>query len=103
MVLRNKGEIRGIWYRRPRHRLKGWQDADAVDRSELRIKLLEARAHCGVTRLFTDDGEGHVGLSDAQLHHSRQLPKSSAKFPRPQIRRSDSRQCADSSDHPLTP
>jgi hypothetical protein len=30
-------------------------------------------------------------------------PKRSAEFPRPQIRRSDSRQWAHSSDHPLTP
>ena len=85
--------------------------ADRVNRT-LR-KLLEARALCGVTRLFTDDGEmltqphlsrgsgqprgrsaraharksreergeGHVGLSDAQLHHSRQLPQTQRRIP----------------------
>jgi hypothetical protein len=67
--------IRGIWYRRPRHRLKGWQDADAVDRAELRIKLLKARALCGVTRLFTDDGEmlTHPYLSRARANPGAEL------------------------------
>jgi hypothetical protein len=63
--------IRGIWYRRPRHRLKGRQDADAVDRAELRIKPLEARALCGVTRLFTDDGEM---LTHPYLYRARANP-----------------------------
>src|SRR6202046_4917702 len=50
-----KGAFR---YRRPRHTLKGRQDAEAVDRGGLRIKLLRAQAEAGdIELLFADESE----------------------------------------------
>lgn len=55
VVLRKKGEFR---WRRPRHTLKGRQDADAVDRGGLRRKLLKAQAEAGdIALLFGDESE----------------------------------------------
>jgi transposase len=43
---------------RPRHTLKGRQDADAVDRSGLRLRLLKQQAQAGdITLLFGDESE----------------------------------------------
>src|SRR3984957_11860240 len=48
----------GFRYRRPRHTLKGRQDAEAVDRGGLRIKLLRAQAEAGdIELLFADESE----------------------------------------------
>src|SRR5918994_2925690 len=50
-----KGDFR---WRRPRHTLKGRQDADAVDRAGLRRKLLKAQAEAGdIVLLFGDEPE----------------------------------------------
>src|SRR5215203_1902741 len=50
-----KGAFR---WRRPRHTLKGRQDADAVDRAGLRRKLLKAQAEAGdIVLLFGDESE----------------------------------------------
>src|SRR4051794_14141639 len=55
VVLRQKGAFR---WRRPRHTLKGRQDADAVDRAGLRRKLLKAQAEAGdIVLLFGDESE----------------------------------------------
>src|SRR5215218_8195829 len=55
VVLRKKGAFR---WRRPRHTLKGRQDADAVDRGGLRRKLLKAQAEAGdIVLLFGDESE----------------------------------------------
>ena len=55
VVLRKKGAFR---WRRPRHTLKGRQDADAVDRAGLRRKLLKAQAEAGdIVLLFGDESE----------------------------------------------
>jgi transposase len=49
---------RGFRYRRPRHTLKGRQDAGAVDRGGLRLKLFKAQAEAGdITLLFADESE----------------------------------------------
>jgi hypothetical protein len=128
MVLRNKGNLvsgspaqtEGSAGRR-RGRWRGAEDQVAQGAGPLRRPrccsrtmlthpyLSRARANPGADLHVPMPGKagkaatrGYVGLSDAQLHHSRQLPKSSAKFPRPQIRRSDSRQWTHSSDHLLT-
>src|SRR3954471_20086835 len=48
----------GYRWRRPRHTLKGRQDADAVDRAGLRLKLLEQQAGAGdIHLLFGDEAE----------------------------------------------
>src|SRR5216683_6030420 len=50
----------GFAWRRPRHTLKGRQDADAVDRSglRLRLRLLKQQAEAGdITLLFGDESE----------------------------------------------
>ena len=48
----------GYRWRRPRHTLKGRQDADAVDRAGLRLKLLKQQAAAGDIRLlFGDESE----------------------------------------------
>jgi transposase len=48
----------GFAWRRPRHTLKGRQDADAVDRSGLRLRLLKQQAEAGdITLLFGDESE----------------------------------------------
>jgi hypothetical protein len=48
----------GFVWRRPRHTLKGRQDADAVDRSGLRLRLLKQQAEAGdITLLFGDEAE----------------------------------------------
>ena len=45
-------------YRRPRHTLKGRQDAEAVERGGLRLKLFKAQAEAGdVVLLFADESE----------------------------------------------
>jgi len=64
VVLRKKGDCR---WRRPRHTLKGAQDADAVDRSGLRRKLLKAQAEVGgIVLLFDDESEA---LTHPDLAH----------------------------------
>ena len=48
----------GFVFKRPRHTLKGRQDASAVDRSGLRLKLLKQQAKAGDLRLlFADESE----------------------------------------------
>src|SRR5712691_6214692 len=48
----------GFAWRRPRHTLKGRQDADAVDRIGLRLRLLKQQAKAGdITLLFGDESE----------------------------------------------
>src|SRR5258708_9482538 len=48
----------GFRWRRPRHTLKGRQDADAVDRSGLRLLLLNQQAEAvDITLLFADESE----------------------------------------------
>jgi transposase len=48
----------GFAWRRPRHSLKGRQDAQAVERSGLRLKLLRQQARAGDIRLlFADESE----------------------------------------------
>jgi transposase len=48
----------GYRWRRPRHTLKGRQDADAVDRAGLRLKLLKQQAAAGdIHLLFGDESE----------------------------------------------
>src|SRR5216684_8652984 len=55
VVLRKKG---GFGWRRPRHTLKGRQDADAVDWSGLRLRLLKQQAAAGdIVLLFEDESE----------------------------------------------
>src|SRR5688500_17153471 len=50
-----KGDLRR---RRPRHTLKGRQDARAVDRAGLRLKLLAQQATAGdIVLLFADESE----------------------------------------------
>ena len=46
---------RGFSWRRPRHTLKGRQDAQAVERSGVRLKLLRQQAAAGDIRLFFQD------------------------------------------------
>src|SRR5690606_18368500 len=59
---------RGFSWRRPRHTLKGRQNAAAVDRSGLRIKLLKAQAEAGDIRLlFADEAEA---LTHPYLAHA---------------------------------
>src|SRR4051794_12094899 len=54
-----RGPARGGYrWRRPRHTLKGRQDADAVDRAGLRLKLLKQRAAAGdIHPLSGDESE----------------------------------------------
>jgi transposase len=48
----------GYRWRRPRHTLKGRQDADAVDRAGLRLRLLKRQAEAGdIHLLFGDEAE----------------------------------------------
>ena len=48
----------GFAWRRPRHCLRGRQDAEAVERSGLRLKLLRQQARAGDIRLlFADESE----------------------------------------------
>src|SRR3954463_12822126 len=48
----------GYRWRRPRHTLKGRQDADAVDRAGLRLRLLKQQAAAGdIHLLFGDEAE----------------------------------------------
>src|ERR1700688_4276194 len=48
----------GFSWRRPRHTLKGRQDADAVERSGLRLRLLKQQAAVGdIVLLFGDESE----------------------------------------------
>ncbi|MGH7091744.1 MAG: transposase [Stellaceae bacterium] len=49
---------RGFVWRRPRHTLRGRQDADAVDRSGLCLRLLKQQAEAGdIALLFGDEAE----------------------------------------------
>jgi hypothetical protein len=49
---------RGFSFRRPRHCLKGRQDADAIDHAGLRLKLFKQQARAGdITLLFADESE----------------------------------------------
>jgi transposase len=58
----------GFVWRRPRHTLKGRQDADAVDRSGLRLRLLKQQAEAGdITLLFGDAAEA---LTHPYLAHA---------------------------------
>src|SRR5215213_1052670 len=60
-----KGAFR---WRRPRHTLKGRQDAQAVDRAGLRCKLLKAQAEAGdIVLLFGDESEA---LTHPYLAHA---------------------------------
>jgi transposase len=60
-----KGDFR---WRRPRHTLKGRQDAQAVDRAGLRRQLLEAQAEAGdIVLLFEDESEA---LTHPYLAHA---------------------------------
>src|ERR687898_934681 len=59
-----KGAFR---WRRPRHTLKGRQDADAVDRAGLRRKLLKAQAEGGHNGPLV--GDGADVLTPAELAH----------------------------------
>jgi DDE superfamily endonuclease len=57
----------GFAWRRPRHCLRGRQDAEAVERSGLRLKLLRQQARAGDIRLlFADESEAltHRALHD---------------------------------------
>src|SRR5262249_29616061 len=57
-ALQGAAEKRGFRFRRPRHTLKGRQDADAVDRGGLRLKLRKAQALAGdIVLLFCDESE----------------------------------------------
>lgn len=48
----------GFAWRRPRHTLSGRQDAEAVDRSGLRLRLLRQQAEAGdIVLLFGDESE----------------------------------------------
>lgn len=61
-------EKRGFAWRRPRHTLKGRQDADAVDRSGLRLCLFKQQAEAGdITLLFSDESEA---LTHPYLAHA---------------------------------
>src|SRR4051794_3123520 len=65
VVLRKKGDFR---WRRPRHTLKGRQDAEAVDRAGLRRKLFKAQAEAGdIVLLFGDESEA---LTHPYLAHA---------------------------------
>ena len=58
----------GFAWRRPRHTLKGRQDADAVDRCGLRLRLLKQQAEAGdITLLFGDESEA---LTHPYLAHA---------------------------------
>jgi hypothetical protein len=58
----------GFGWRRPRHTLKGRQDADAVDRSGLRLSLLKQQAAAGdIVLLFEDESEA---LTHPYLAHA---------------------------------
>ncbi len=49
---------RGLRWRRPRHSLTGRQDAEAVERVGLRLKLRRAQAEAGdIVLLFADESE----------------------------------------------
>src|ERR1700759_356194 len=57
-VIGGAAEKRGFGRRRPRHTLKGRQDADAADRAGLRGQLLKAQAAAGdIVLLFGDESE----------------------------------------------
>src|SRR4051812_48210827 len=59
----------GYRWRRPRHSLEGRQDADAVDRAGLRLRLLKRQAAAGdIHLLFGDEAEA---LSHPYLAHCR--------------------------------
>jgi transposase len=58
IAIERGAEKGGFRWRRPRHTLKGRQDADAVERSGLRLRLLRQQAKAGdVTLLFGDESE----------------------------------------------
>jgi len=58
----------GFRWRRPRHCLRGRQDADAVDRAGLRLKLMTEQAEAGdIVLLFADESEA---LTHPYLAHA---------------------------------
>ncbi|HJU16629.1 MAG TPA: IS630 family transposase [Stellaceae bacterium] len=68
MAAQRGAEKGGFAWRRPRHTLKGRQDADAVDRSGLRLRLLRQQAEAGdITLLFGDEAEA---LTHPYLAHA---------------------------------
>ena len=73
-----KGDFR---WRRPRHTLKGRQDADAVDRAGLRRKLLKAQAEAGdIVLLFGDESEA---LTHPYLAHAWAKKGADLRIPAP--------------------
>src|SRR5215216_5205447 len=73
-----KGAFR---WRRPRHTLKGRQDADAVDRAGLRRKLLKAQAEAGdIVLLFGDESEA---LTHPYLAHAWAKKAADLRVPAP--------------------
>ena len=59
---------RGFRWRRPRHTLNGRQDANAVDRVGLRLRLREAQAEAGdIVLLYADESEA---LTHPYLAHA---------------------------------
>ncbi len=65
---RGNAKKRGFRWRRPRHTLKGRQDAVAVDRSGLRLRLLKQQARAGdIVLLFQDCSEA---LTHPYLAHA---------------------------------
>jgi hypothetical protein len=57
-ALQGAAQKGGFRYRRPRHTLKGRQDAEAVDRGGLRVKLFKAQAEAGdIVLLFADESD----------------------------------------------
>src|SRR5918995_952062 len=73
-----KGDFR---WRRPRHTLKGRQDAQAVDRAGLRRKLLKAQAEVGdIVLLFGDESEA---LTHPYLAHAWAKKGADLRIPAP--------------------
>ena len=58
----------GFAWRRPRHSLKGRQDAQAVERSGLRLRLLRQQAKAGDIRLLF--GDASEALTHPDLAHA---------------------------------
>jgi hypothetical protein len=73
-----KGDFR---WRRPRHTLKGRQDAQAVDRAGLRRKLLKVQAEAGdIVLLFGDESEA---LTHPYLAHAWAKKGADLRIPAP--------------------
>jgi len=68
-VERDIAEKGGFRWRRPRHTLNGRQDADAVDRVGLRLKLLKMQAQAGdIVLLSQDESEALTHPYLAHVH-----------------------------------